>query len=103
VDITYPTRSKFLKTCEAALHKYRAELEAGDVVHVDLQEGGYSGRIVLTIRTADRTAFGTDWERPDPTRFPARIRAAAAALMNCHCQGRFEISHSDGSLTIRAV
>lgn len=40
---------------------------------------------------------------PDATRFPARIKAAATALLNCGYEGRFDISHSDGLLTIRAV
>jgi len=72
-------------------------------VHIDLDEGGYDGRVIVTIHATDRTIFGTDWERADPTRFPARIRAAAAALLSCGCEGRFEVSHSDGSLTIRAA
>jgi hypothetical protein len=103
VDIPYPTRSQFLDACEAAIRDHRGELQAGEVVHVDLHEGGYHGRVIVTIHATDRTVFGTDWERPDPTRFPARIRAAAAALLKCRCEGQFEISHSDGCLTIRAV
>jgi hypothetical protein len=97
------SRSQFLAACETAIRERRAELDAGGMVHVDLQEGGYDGHVTVTIRPTDRTAFGTDWESPDPTRFPARIRAAATALLNCHCHGRFEVSHSDGSLTIHSV
>ena len=37
----------------------------GGVVHVDLQEGGYGGRVNMTISATDRTAFGTDWESPE--------------------------------------
>jgi hypothetical protein len=103
VEIAYRKRSQFLTACESAIREHRAELHAGGVVHVDLQEGGYDGRVIVTIRATDRMAFGTDWERTDPTRFPARINAAATALRNCDCEGRFEVSHSDGSLTIRAV
>jgi hypothetical protein len=103
MDIAYATRSQFVDTCEAAIHGHRAELEAGGVVHVDLTEGGYDGRVVVTIHPNDRASFGTDWESTDPTRFPARIKAAATALLNCGCEGRFEISHSDGSLAIRSV
>ena len=103
MDITYATRSQFLATCKAAIREHRAELAAGSVVHVDLQEGGYDGRVLVTIRLNDRTAFGTDWESTDPTRFPARIKAAATALLHSGCEGRFEVSHSDGSLTIRTV
>lgn len=103
MDIPYPIRSKFLDACETAIREQQARLRAGKVVHVDLHGGGYDGRVTVTIHTADRAVFGADWEHTDPTRFPARIRAAAAALLHCHCAGRFEISHSDGSLTIRAV
>jgi hypothetical protein len=103
VDIAYPTRSRFLDACEAAIREHHEELQRGGAVHVDLHEGGYDGRVTLTIHAADSTVFGTDWENADPTRFPARIRAAAAALLNCRCEGRFEVSHSDGFLIIRAV
>ncbi len=103
VDITYPGRSRFVEACEAAICKGDAELKAGGVVHIDLDEGGYDGSVIVTIHADDRATFGTDWERADPTRFPARIRAAAAALLNCRCEGRFNVTHSDGSLTIRAV
>ena len=97
VDIRYPSRSRFLDVCEAAIREHRAELQVGGMVHVNLEEGGYEGRVVVTIHANDRTLFGTDWEGAEPTRFPARIRAAAAALRNCGCEGRFEVSHSDGS------
>ncbi len=103
MDIAYATRSQFLGVCEAAIRGHRAELDADGVVHVDLKEGGYDGRVIVTIRPNDHMAFGTDWESTNPTRFPARIKAAATALLNCGFEGRFEISHSDGSLIIRAV
>jgi hypothetical protein len=103
VKIAYntKTRSQFLPALESAIQEHRAELLAGGVVRVDLLEGGgYDGRVIVTIRRTDRMFFGTDWERTDSTRFPARIKAAATALRNCDCQGRYEISHSDGSLKI---
>lgn len=103
MDIAYSTQSQFLEACEAAIREHRAELDAGETVSVDLGDGGYAGRIVVTIRSDDRTSFGTDWTSSDPTRFPARIKAAATALLNCGCQGAFEVSHTDGSLAIRTV
>ena len=102
MDIPYATRSQFLDVCEIAIRRHRAELDAGGVVHVDLKKGGYDGLIIVTIHLKNRT-FGTDWKNKDPTRFPARIKAAATALLNCGCKGRFEVAHSDGSLAIRAV
>ena len=103
VEIRYPTRSKFIEACEAAIRHQSAALETGETVRVGLLEGGYHGQIVVTIDPDERTGFGTDWEGVDPTRFPARIRAAAAALRNCRIRGQFEVSHLDGSMTIRAV
>ena len=103
MDIGYPTRSRFLAVCESAIRDRHADLEAGATVRVDLPEGGYEGRFIVTIDPANRSGFGTDWEGIDATRFPTRIRAAVAALRNCHFEGRFEVSHSGGSLTIRAV
>ena len=103
MDIAYPTQSKFLEACEAAIHEQQAKLQAGGVVRIDLDQGGFGDCVIVTIHVADRSVFGTDWTGADPTWFPARIRAAAAALLNCHCEGRFEVSHSDGFLTIRAA
>jgi hypothetical protein len=103
VDIVYSTRSQFLDACETAIRGHRADLDAGRTLYVDLGEGGYAGRIVVTIRQNDRASFGADWTSSDPTRFPARIKAAATALLNCGCEGAFEVSHADGSLAIRAV
>ena len=87
MDIGYPTQSKFLEACEAAIHGQHAKLQAGGVVRIDLDEGGYGGCVIVPIHVADRSVFGTDWTGADPTRFPTRIRAAAAALLNCHCEG----------------
>jgi hypothetical protein len=103
VDIAYSTRSQFLEACEAAIREGRADLDAGGTIYVDLADGGYDGRIVVIIRPDDRASFGTDWSRSDPGRFPVRIKAAATALLNCGCEGGFEVSHADGSLAIRSV
>lgn len=103
MDIAYSTRSQFLDTCESAIRSRRADLESGSTVFIELGDGGYNGRITVTIRQGDRTAFGTDWTSSDPTRFPARIKAAATALLNCGCEGTFEVTHADGSLAVRAI
>jgi hypothetical protein len=103
VEIDYSTRSNFLDLCEAAIRGHRANLEAGGTMSVDLGEGGYDGRIVVSIRQDNRASFETDWTNSDPTRFPARIKAAATALLNCGCEGAFVVSHAEGCLTIRAV
>jgi len=106
MDIAYvrtESRSRFLRACEAAIRRHRAGLDSGGVVNVELGDAGYVGHVVVKIRPHDRAFFGTDWERKDATRFPARIKAAATALRNCGCEGRFRIIHSDGSLAIRGA
>jgi hypothetical protein len=100
MDIAYVTRSAFLAPCEDAIRANRAGLDAGGVVEIAMADGGYAGRVTVEIAD-DATMFGSDWENPDPTRFPARIKAAAAALFNCGCRGRFVVEHRDGLLTIR--
>lgn len=103
MEIAFATRSKFLKVCENVISKNLVELDSGGVVHVGLEEGGYNGRVIVEILPNDRSFFETDWESKDPTRFPARIKAAATALKNSGCEGRYEISHLDGSLSIKSV
>ncbi len=102
MDIAYVTRSAFLATCEAAIGSNRMRFDAGDAVEIRLDDGGYAGSVVVEIRD-DATTFGTDWESTDVTRFPARIKAAATALFNCGCRGRFSVEHRDGLVTIRVA
>jgi hypothetical protein len=68
VDIAYSTRSQFLEACETAIRGRRADLDGGGTVYVDLGEGGYDGRVVITIRQNDRASLGTDWTSSDPRR-----------------------------------
>lgn len=105
MDIAFLTRqSEFLRPCEDVIGCSREALETGGIVRIDLdKEGGYAGRILVTIRSNDPVYFGTNWEATDPTRFPARIKAAATALLNCGCLGRYEIIHKDGHLEIRTA
>ncbi|MFH1984986.1 MAG: hypothetical protein ABIL58_24350 [Pseudomonadota bacterium] len=65
--------------------------------------GGYKGDIEVTIGPATEKNFEAEVSLNDWTRFPARIRAAATALRDAGCQGRFRIAHSDGVLTIRPL
>ncbi len=83
MDIPYSTQSQFLPACEAAIREHLAELRAGGVVNVDMQEGGYDGQVTVTVRPTDCVNFGTDWEGTDTSRFPARIKACATALLKC--------------------
>lgn len=101
LEIRYVGRSKFLNACEAMIRERQADLTAVSAISIRLEEpGGYDGRVIVTIDAMDRDYFRTDWEGNDATRFPARIKAAATALLNCGCPGRYEISHLAGTLTI---
>ena len=101
MEITFIVRSRFLAPCEAAIGRDRALLDEGGTIRIPFEDGGYNGRITVTIRAGDLTSFGTDWSSSDETRFPARIRAGATALLNCGCCGEFVISHAEGVLEIR--
>lgn len=100
MDIPYLTRSRFLAHCEAAIRENRDTLHGGGSVSITFDDGGYAGRVTVEIRLDDGSTFGSDWNGSDVTRFPARIRAAATALLNCGCGGRYLVTHADGSLTI---
>ena len=100
MDIDFARRSRFLQACEDAIRSGRVALDAGGAVSVQLEEGGYTGRVLVTIRPGDLSSFASDWEGNDVTRFPARLKAAATALLRCQCIGRFLLVHNDGSLEI---
>lgn len=98
--IDFATRSSFLPAIHAALD------DAGGCegrVVVQLSPQGYPGTIRLELTEGTSDSFATDWEGADPTRFPARIRAAATALRDRRCFGVFVVSHDEGRLTIDRV
>ena len=66
-----------------------------------MPEGGYSGKVQVTVKDNGSSHVETDWTGKDATRFPVRIRAAATALKTCRQFGRFEIEHKDQELVIR--
>jgi hypothetical protein len=68
---------------------------------VQLEPGGYDHSVSVTISLDNTVDFETDWQGSDPTRFPARIKAAAAALLQQGMSGSFQISHQDGILSIK--
>lgn len=103
MDIPFASRSKFLAICQETIRTNRDQLEKGLALRIVLEPGGYEGHITVTIRGGNSTGFSSDWASSDPTRFPARIKAAATALRDCSCFGTFIISHSDGSLSIRRI
>jgi hypothetical protein len=100
--IPYASRSSFLAICEQSICRSRADLLAGQPVQILFQKsGGYAGAEIAAIRESATTHFVVDRRYADPTRFPARLRAAATALHRQRCFGRFELCCHDGELTLR--
>jgi hypothetical protein len=76
-----------------------AEIPFWDTVHCSLEkQGGYEGEIQVTIADADTFEAGQHYH--DPTRFPARLRAAATALRDCGQFGSFLLTHRHSRVTI---
>jgi hypothetical protein len=101
MKLNYPGRSKFLGPCENAIRKNIEGLLSGKVLTVHLSEQGYDRDTHITVSKSDSKFFQTDWKGSDPTRFSARIRAAALALYNQGCYGTFRVTHFKGLLTIQ--
>lgn len=93
-------RSSFLKPCVDAIRENADRLLEGATVRVELSPRGYAGCVNVTVRAEDSMQFETDWDYSDPSRFPARLKAAATALHECSCYGQFRLSHNDGLLEI---
>jgi hypothetical protein len=101
--LSYSTRSSFLETIVAALDAQRGCPKPGMPIHLSLTEQGYSGEVLVDIGVEHVDTFDSDWEGTDETRFPARIRAAATALRDRGCYGRFQVVHEQGQLTINRI
>jgi hypothetical protein len=101
MNIKFASRSSFLIPCKAAIRKCGQKMKDGGSISINLHSGGFKGQICVTIKRSDFKSFGTNWNRSDPTWFPARIKAAATALHDSGYVGRFEITHQDGTLQIR--
>jgi hypothetical protein len=98
IKVRYSTRSKFFPAIEEALDKEAGRRRGS--VHIQLPPGGYARDAMIILRADDGDFFETNWRGKDPTRFSARIRAAAAVLCRRGRFGCFDVSHHDGSLTI---
>ena len=97
--ISFVSHSEFLPKCVQVISDHRNQLNEG--IDIEMDPGGYDGSVSVTIEAEDATGFETNWNSGDPTRFPARIRAAATALSQCGCSGTFQISVKNGVLTIK--
>jgi hypothetical protein len=99
MDIPYSTRSQFFKPVEQALREAGGRVERP--IGVSLRPGGYSRDVNIVIRPDDTVTFWAEWTSTQPSRFSARIRAAATVLQRFGLTGRFRITHEDGTLIIR--
>ena len=79
-------------------------LRSADRVSIELHEsGGYDDCIEVTIGDVADEEFEAAVQLSDPTRFPARIRAAATELRDQGFIGTYKITHSDGLLLIELL
>jgi hypothetical protein len=99
MKLQYSVRSRFFATIEKALPTYASVRELD--VRVFLGPGGYELDVEILIHADDAGWFDVDWENRDPSRFPARLRAAATVLKQRGYAGAFLIGHREGTLTIR--
>jgi hypothetical protein len=107
-DMTYTFsgngRSKFIPAITEALKEQKQTLVAGRqiVIQLEAEKEGYPGTFYCKINPS-ACSITINFKNPDPTRFPARIRAAARALCQEGFDGTFEISQKAGILTIRKI
>lgn len=98
VEVRYPTRSH-LGPIEAAIRAVDDDFVRP--LHIDLIPGGYDREAHICITDADTDTFDTDWESAHPSRFSARIRAAACVLREHGYRGRFKARHHNGLLILQ--
>lgn len=91
MKLRFAARSRFFPTIEGALPT-DASIDELDV-RVFLGPGGYELDAEILIHADDAGWFDVDWENRDPSRFPARIRAAVTVLMRRGYVGAFLVSH----------
>jgi hypothetical protein len=99
MEIPFSSRSRFFEPIGAALKQF----PTGHPVKVMLGPGGYERDVHVHIRVDNPDAFQTDWKGKQPSRFSARIRAAATVLRDRGLFGRYRITHFGGTLTVTAL
>ena len=68
---------------------------------VNFEKPGYAGSMEIEIREGDCFRAWTGTKFRDKSRFPARIKAAATALLHEGCRGEFQIEAQGESVFIR--
>jgi hypothetical protein len=100
MELKFSTHSRFFAPIRAALTSHSLDQGA---LEVELGPRGYERDVTVHIRRDDTHVFETDWAGRDPSRFSARIRAAATVLSECGFHGVFRISHIGGLLRIERI
>ncbi len=105
MERTFNKTSKFLPQLEEHIENNMATIQSGQEVFIRLSDDldGYANETVISIDSKNKLTFESDLDLRDPTRFPARIKAAATALRNQECDGKFRVSHKEGFVRIRRV
>src|SRR5690349_18187672 len=101
MHLRYSTRSEFFVPIQAAVDSVQGRLD--HPLRIELKRGGYDRDVSVHIRPDDAHLFWADWESHQPSRFSARIRAAATVLKRAGLSGRYRISHADGVMLIQKV
>jgi hypothetical protein len=100
-----PSRSDFYTPVRDALEDQVERFVMRETVALSFaaEADGYSGDVVVEIAPGQEESFRTDWSGSDPSRFPARIRAAATALRDDRRFGWHRIRHEEGDLRIEPL
>lgn len=103
-EIPYAGKSKFLEPLIISFKDQLDLLRNGHLIECDLKTkaAGYKGNMLIEI-TGCGTHFRTNWQSSDITRFPARLKATATALLKVNALGYFEICHDKGLVVVKKV
>lgn len=96
--------SMYAPLIREALQKDPEALTNGQTVSVKVPiqaatKRGFERRVTVTV-TADPDYFETDWPGADPSRFGAKLRAAATMLRQLGFEGAFVVEHEGQFITI---
>ena len=103
--ISHMTRAGiFRPVIKGELKKLGCPSKARDItVFFQGKAKGDQGTIEVVIGPTSERKFTVKAAPSVSDRFPQRIKAAATALRDHGCTGRFQISHKDGELTIKRL
>ena len=99
--------SRFAPLIQEALAKSPDSLGNGERVSIKVPiqaatKRGFEREAVVTIGP-DPNAFDAEWPGEDPSRFGARLRAAATVLRDLGYKGTFRVEREGQTVTIQRV